>query len=159
MDEGFNTFIDIFESEDYATASTLPSATASTRLEASRPTPSSRCSTIRRRRPSLTRADAFPGQLGHPVQYFKGAYGNMLLREQILGPERFDWAFRKYIRDWAFKHPAPSDFFRAMESEGGEDLSYFWRGWYMNNWTLDVTVDPDHKLPDDDRTNNTLNLK
>jgi hypothetical protein len=27
-----------------------------------------------------------------------------------------------------------------MESEGGEDLSYFWRGWYMSNWTLDLAV-------------------
>ena len=71
----------------------------------------------------------------------KGAYGMVLLREQILGPERFDWAFRKYIKDWAFKHPSPSDFFRAMESEGGEDLSWFWRGWYLNNWRYDVAVD------------------
>jgi aminopeptidase N len=74
------------------------------------------------------------------VSYFKAAYGLRLLREQILGPERFDWAFRRYIRDWAYKHPSPSDFFRAMESEGGEDLSYFWRGWFMNNWTLDMAV-------------------
>jgi aminopeptidase N len=88
----------------------------------------------------LTRADGFPYRLTHPVSYFKAAYGLKLLREQILGPERFDWAFRKYIRDWAYKHPAPSDFFRAMESEGGEDLSYFWRGWFMNNWTLDMAV-------------------
>jgi aminopeptidase N len=65
----------------------------------------------------------------------------VLLREQILGPERFDWAFRKYIRDWAFKHPSPSDFFREMESEGGEDLGFFWRGWYLNNWKYDVSVD------------------
>jgi archaellum component FlaF (FlaF/FlaG flagellin family) len=27
-----------------------------------------------------------------------------------------------------------------MESEGGEDLSYFWRGWYFNNWQLDMAV-------------------
>jgi hypothetical protein len=27
-----------------------------------------------------------------------------------------------------------------MESDGGEDLSWFWRGWYMNNWTLDLAV-------------------
>ena len=65
----------------------------------------------------------------------------VLLREQILGPDRFDWAFRKYIRDWAYKHPSPSDFFRAMESEGGEDLSWFWRGWYLNNWRYDIAVD------------------
>ena len=65
----------------------------------------------------------------------------VLLREQILGPERFDWAFRKYIRDWAFKHPSQSDFFREMASEGGEDLDWFWRGWYMNNWKFDLSVD------------------
>jgi len=28
-----------------------------------------------------------------------------------------------------------------MESEGGENLSWFWRGWYMNNWTFDMAVD------------------
>jgi hypothetical protein len=27
-----------------------------------------------------------------------------------------------------------------MSSEGGEDLDYFWRGWYFNNWTLDLAV-------------------
>ncbi len=65
----------------------------------------------------------------------------VLLRELILGPERFDWAFRKYIRDWAYRHPSPSDFFREMQNEGGEDLSWFWRGWYMENWKYDVAVD------------------
>ena len=74
------------------------------------------------------------------MTYFKAALGLMLLREQILGPERFDPAFRRYIADWAFKHPNAIDFFRAMESEGGEDLSWFWRGWYFNNWTLDLAV-------------------
>jgi aminopeptidase N len=61
--------------------------------------------------------------------------------ERILGPERFDWAFRKYISDWAYKHPSPSDFFREMQSEGGEDLGWFWRGWYLSNWKYDVAVD------------------
>ena len=27
-----------------------------------------------------------------------------------------------------------------MESEGGEDLSWFWRGWFLNNWCLDLAV-------------------
>jgi hypothetical protein len=74
------------------------------------------------------------------VTYFKSAFGLTLLREDILGPERFDPAFRKFIADWAFKHPKPSDFFRAMESAGGEDLSWFWRGWYLNNWKHDLAV-------------------
>jgi hypothetical protein len=66
--------------------------------------------------------------------------GLVLLREQILGPERFDPAFRKYIATWAYHHPTPSDFFRFMNSEAGEDLSWWWRGWYLNNWQLDMGV-------------------
>ena len=64
----------------------------------------------------------------------------VLLREQILGKQRFDWAFRKYIRDWAFKHPRHPTSFATMSSEGGEDLDWFWRGWYMNNWRFDLAA-------------------
>ena len=60
-----------------------------------------------------------------------------LLRYDILGEARFDSAFRYYIRNWAYKHPTPWDFFHAMENGSGEDLSWFWRGWFMNNWKLD----------------------
>ena len=90
--------------------------------------------------PIMSRADTISETYRHPVTYFKAALGLRLLREVILGPERFDPAFRKYIEDWAFKHPKPSDFFREIESESGEDLSYFWRGWFFNNWNLDLAV-------------------
>ncbi len=99
--------------------------------------------------PIMTRADAIREKYRHPIPYFKSAFGLRLLREDILGPQRFDFAFRKFIRDWAYKHPSPSDFFRAMSSEGGEDLDYFWRGWYFNNWTLDLAV-TDAKYVDGD---------
>ena len=140
MDEGFNTFIDIFESEDYAHGKYGPKRDGEYSAGGEPPDTILKVLDNPAAPPILTRADAFTGALGHPVQYFKGAYGNVLLREQILGPDRFDPAFRKYIRDWAFKHPRPSDFFRTMESEGGEDLTYFWRGWYLNNWTLDFAI-------------------
>ena len=219
MDEGFNTFIDIFESDDFKGGVYGP------KRDSEYSAGGEPADTILKvldnpLAPSiLMPADAYTWQLGHPVSYFKGAYGMVLLREQILGPERFDWAFRKYIRDWAYKHPSPSDFFRAMASEGGEDLDWFWRGWYLNNWTHDLAVkaidgeavtftnkgqlvlpatvevrykdgtttrfrlpvetwlnkgevtwagekpvasaviDPEHKLPDDDRANNMLSTK
>lgn len=72
--------------------------------------------------------------------YFKPSSGLVILREQVLGPERFDLAFRTYVERWAFKHPAPDDFFRTMENVAGEDLSWFWRGWFVNNWRLDQGV-------------------
>jgi hypothetical protein len=72
--------------------------------------------------------------------YYKPASGLTMLREQILGKERFDFAFRTYIARWAFKHPTPDDFFRSIENAGGEDLNWFWRGWFLNNWRLDQGI-------------------
>jgi aminopeptidase N len=36
--------------------------------------------------------------------------------------------------------PTPNDFFRSMDNAAGEDLSWFWRGWFMENWTMDQAV-------------------
>ncbi len=90
--------------------------------------------------PLLEPSDLVPDTYRHPITFFKSALGLVLLREQILGPDRFDPAFRRYIAAWAFKHPTPYDFFRLMDSEAGEDLSWWWRGWYERNWTLDLAV-------------------
>ena len=72
--------------------------------------------------------------------YFKPGAGLDILREYVLGEKRFDEAFRTYIQRWAFKHPTPWDFFRTMENVSGEDLAWFWRGWFINNWKLDQAV-------------------
>ena len=68
--------------------------------------------------------------------YFKPAVGLQLLRDNILGQERFDFAFRGYIRRWAYKHPTPWDFFRTMENVSGEDLHWFWKSWFVENYKL-----------------------
>ncbi|HEX8314276.1 MAG TPA: M1 family metallopeptidase, partial [Flavisolibacter sp.] len=62
------------------------------------------------------------------------------LRDVVLGPKRFDKAFQEYIRNWAYKHPTPWDFFRTMENAAGEDLGWFWRGWVFNNYKFDVAL-------------------
>jgi Peptidase family M1 domain len=72
--------------------------------------------------------------------YDKPGMGLELLRYVVLGEERFDSAFKYYIRNWAYKHPTPWDFFHSMENGSGEDLSWFWRGWFINNWKLDQAV-------------------
>ena len=140
MDEGFNTFIDIQESAEFGNGVYGPKRDSEYSAGGEPPDTILKVLDNSAAPTVLMPADAYTYQLGHPVSYFKGAYGMVLLREQILGKERFDWAFRKYIRDWAFKHPSPSDFFREMSSEGGEDLSWFWRGWYMNNWRFNLAV-------------------
>lgn len=72
--------------------------------------------------------------------YFKPAMMLHTLRNVVLGPDRFDAAFREYINRWAFKHPTPWDFFHTMENAAGEDLGWFWRAWVLNTWKLDQSV-------------------
>lgn len=72
--------------------------------------------------------------------YYKPALGLQLLRDHILGPTRFDYAFKSYINAWAYKHPMPWDFFRMMNNMAGEDLNWFWRGWFLENYRLDQAI-------------------
>ena len=72
--------------------------------------------------------------------YYKPGYAMELLRDQILGQDRFDYALKNYISDWAYKHPTPWDFFRSMENSAGEDLAWFWKGMILNNYALDQAV-------------------
>ncbi|GEN69303.1 M1 family metallopeptidase [Chryseobacterium rhizosphaerae] len=74
------------------------------------------------------------------LAYYKPGTGLSVLREAILGPEKFDKAFRTYINRWAFKHPTPWDFFHTMENVSGEELNWFWRGWFFNKWKIDQAV-------------------
>jgi hypothetical protein len=141
MDEGFNTFMDIYEHEDFQNGIYAPKRDAEYAQAGGNPADAILPILNDPDAPIVvTGADRVTEKYRHAVSYFKSAFGLVLLREQILGKERFDWAFRKFIRDWAYKHPSPSDFFRAMSSAAGEDLSWFWRGWYFNNWTLDLAV-------------------
>ncbi len=153
MDEGFNTFIDTYESDDFNHGEYGPKRDSEYAPGGGNPVdeilpviedPDAP--------PILSRADTVPDKYRHPVTYFKSALGLHILREDILGPDRFDPAFRRFIAAWAFKHPKPDDFFRAMASGGGEDLDYYWRGWYDHNWTLDYAVDSIGPIPANKRT-------
>jgi hypothetical protein len=142
MDEGFNTFIDVYESDDFNGGVFGPKRDSEYSPGGGNPVDEILPLLTNAAAPiMLTRAEQVTETYRHSLDYFKSALGLVLLREQILGTERFDWAFRKFIRDWTSRHPSPSDFFRAMESAAGEDLSWFWREWYFNNWTLDVAVE------------------
>lgn len=87
--------------------------------------------------------------------YAKPAMGLELLREVILGEDRFDYAFANYTHNWAYKHPTPWDFFHAIENSAGEDLAWFWREWFFNDYKLDQAVD-DVKYVDNDPTKGAL---
>ncbi len=141
MDEGINTFIDIYESEDFNRGEFAPKRDGEYAPKGGNPVDEIVPLLADPDAPAImSRADTIIEKYRHPVTYYKAALGMVLLREQILGPERFDPAFRRFVAAWAFKHPTPADFFRAMDSEAGEDLSWFWRGWFYNNWQLDLAV-------------------
>jgi hypothetical protein len=72
--------------------------------------------------------------------YLKPSVGLQLLRQEILGPQLFDDAFRSYTSHWAFKHPTPTDFFRTMEDASGRRLDWFWREWFMENERFDQAM-------------------
>jgi aminopeptidase N len=141
MDEGFNTFIDVYAADEFNHGEYAPKRDGEYAPGKGNPAdeiiPLLKDSTA----PSMmARADMLTEKYRHPLVYFKPAFGLVLLREVVLGKDRFDYAFKKYIERWAYKHPSPDDFFRTMDNESGEDLSWFWKEWFYNNWQLDLAV-------------------
>ncbi len=135
MDEGFNTFINIYSTLTYYNQ---PETNGPQGQE-------SQIAQFMRTGydvPIITPADRIDGRLLGIAAYFKPGAGLYLLRHSMLeDTTRFDAAFREYIRRWAFHHPTPADFFRSMNDNIGEDLSYFWRGWFLRTDRVDQAVD------------------
>ena len=132
MDEGFNTFINNFTAEEFNKGEYQD-----------KPRDMQQWATILTNpqlEPVMTSPDNMKESNIGLLAYFKPAIGLSLLREQVIGPDRFDRAFKEYIDRWAYKHPTPYDFFRTIENVAGENLSWFWRGWFINNWRLDQSV-------------------
>ncbi len=134
MDEGFNTFIDLANAAKYFAGTPYGDSIEvhPLHLYADHATPG-------REQPLILR----------PVEakdlfwtgYQKPALMMQTLRYEVLGKERFDRAFREYIRTWAYRHPTPADFFRLMRDESGMDLDWFWRDWIYTTARLDQAVD------------------
>jgi len=134
MDEGFNTFIDLANAAKYFQGTPYGDSIEVHPLH-------------------LYADHAKPGEeqplITNPTQvrdlfwvgYQKPALMMQILRYEVLGKDRFDAAFREYVKAWAFKHPTPADFFRMMRDESGMDLDWFWRGWIYSTARLDQAVD------------------
>jgi hypothetical protein len=132
MDEGFNTFINTLAGEDFNKGEYKAAKTDWHLYTKFLFGPTSEA--------MLNTPDVLQERNIGIELYMKPGYALTLLRENILGKDRFDYAFKKYIRDWKFKHPSPYDFFRSIENGAGEDLSWFWRGMFLENYKLDQAV-------------------
>lgn len=132
MDEGFNTFINGISTEDFNNGEYYRKET-------------DRSSTYKNMfsensEPMMSMPDAIRERNIGTALYSKPGYALELLRNDIIGPRRFDYAFREYIKRWAYKHPTPWDFFRTMENVCGEDLGWFWKEMFIDNYRLDQAI-------------------
>ena len=132
MDEGFNTFINMISADDFNNG------------EYAQPQMDGQSSANFLTQESTEKVMLTPDAMKERNiginLYFKPGFSLMLLRKHIVGEKLFDFAFRKYVSNWAFKHPTPWDFFRSMENSTGEDLYWFWKGLFLENYKLDQAV-------------------
>ncbi|MFQ5679343.1 MAG: M1 family metallopeptidase [Gemmatimonadota bacterium] len=133
MDEGFATFMNVYSEEAFLGERT-PGNFANPDI-VGRQMAADSTGPIMDTMPDEIRED----QLGY-LAYGKPGAMLTLLRDYILGPERFDPAFRAYIERWTHKHPQPADFIRTFEDVAGVNLDWFWRGWIFQNADVDLAV-------------------
>ena len=132
MDEGLNTFVQHLTQLEWYPDKPVKRGTPKTVIPYMKGNPA-------KIRPIMTNSEQII-QLG-PNAYSKPSAALVLLRETIMGPELFDYAFKEYSQRWAFKHPTPADFFRTMEDASAVDLDWFWKGWFYSIDHVDVEVD------------------
>jgi hypothetical protein len=130
MDEGFNTFINNVAAEDFNDGEYRKLDPYENAYEKFGNGEEALMTT-----PDGLKESSIPN-----ILYYKPAYALHLLRNEIIGPQRFDYAFKNYIVKWSYKHPSPFDFFRMIENAAGEDLGWFWRQMFFENWTFDQRV-------------------
>jgi hypothetical protein len=150
MDEGFNTYINTFSNEqrfprNYQWPLYIDNWKSSVLTG--------------EQRPLMTPPDRVPPEALGAIGYRKPAAVLLALRNHVVGRAVFDQAFRDYAAAWAFKHPTPADFFRSIESSTGEDLSWFWRGFFYTNDVLDIGIDSAGTISSDGRSIAMIRLR
>ncbi len=148
MDEGFNTYLNTVSNTafyDQNEDRTLPFTGLGDSTRVRRLTTGDAAAGFARLpysadQPMMTYPDRIRSEALGWLAYRKPGKGLMLLHDVILGPERMDAAFKTYIRRWAYKHPQPADFFRTVEDVAGEDLGWFWRGWFYSTDRYDAAL-------------------
>jgi hypothetical protein len=89
----------------------------------------------------MRHGDLYPiGSPAYSVASYPKMATNMASLRALLGDSVFLRAYREYGRRWQFKHPTPYDFFNTFNDVSGRDLSWFWRTWWYETWTLDQAI-------------------
>ena len=144
MDEGLNSFVQYYAEQDYA--QTYCGGVWSQTEDCTYPSRRGPAPNIvpymqdPDQMPIMTESDYITRQTFGNNGYSKPAAGLVMLREHLVNTDLFDEAFREYSQRWAFKHPQPADFFRSIEEGTGENLQYFWRGWFYTTRATDQAI-------------------
>lgn len=90
----------------------------------------------------LTRhGDLYPANTNaYGVASYEKMATNMISLRALLGDSTFLSAYRQYGLRWRYKHPSQFDFFNSFNASSGQDLSWFWRTWWYETWTLDQAI-------------------
>jgi hypothetical protein len=132
QDEGFNTYQNAFSNERrFPGTNSFPAYVTNWRQSVDNGIQS----------PLMTPPDLIdPNALG-AIGYRKPGAILLALRDNVIGRDMMDRAFREYTARWAFKHPAPADFFRTVENVSGQDLSWFWNAFFYGTDVLDIALE------------------
>jgi hypothetical protein len=158
MDEGFNTFINHYSTMAFNNGEYFdPKGFAISNMR----NPQLQAFVVKgaNREAIATYPDVVQDRNLGVTAYYKPGAGMWLLREYILGPERFDFAFRSYIKAWAFKHPQPADFFNFMNNAAGDELAWFWKAWFYGTGTIDQSVANVSYVKDDPKNGSLILVK
>jgi hypothetical protein len=73
------------------------------------------------------------------------AYGkpslSYLAVKDLLGDRLFGKALHNYMDNWNGKHPIPWDYFNAMTTGSGKDLTWFFYNWFYTPSYIDLALD------------------
>jgi len=128
MDEGLNTFINGYSTAAFNHGEYVDTSSAAIGITRS---------LLKEKAPLMTAPEVMTEG---GLYYYKTALALNILRNEVLGPDRFDYAFNIYIKRWAYKHPQPDDFFRTMNDAAGDNLNWFWKEWFYTTWNVDQAV-------------------
>ncbi len=129
MDEGFNTYFNELSLKEFNKGEFYQEQFAD-----------QRAGIFYKNKSILNYADAISESDLGILAYFKPAMGLEMLKEAVIGEDRFNYAFKQYIKRWAFKHPSPFDFFHTIENASGEDLGWFWKSWFFEKYKIDQAI-------------------
>lgn len=91
--------------------------------------------------PLMRHGDLYPiGSRAYGTATYDKMATNMIALRGLLGDEVFMRCYHEYGQRWLNRHPTPYDFWNTFDYCANRDLSWFWRTWWYETWTLDQAI-------------------